>query len=160
MRSNKICYFFKSLHNNFNYILINGILCYNLSVAITDTCAWLACNNWWKYLHCGNILKSSNSHKTCVFTWTRKNFLIGYYNGKLKCNEDEHVEYSIEVPYSCVVTDHIVNIVFNEIFGVTSTVILTPRNVTSLLLNMQVLSKLPVVQCVYYSTDGSRANIQ
>ena len=50
-------------------------------------------------------------------------WVLKLVNGKLKCNEDEHVEYSIEVPYSCVVTDHLVNRVFNETFGITSTVI-------------------------------------
>ena len=44
-------------------------------------------------------------------------------NGKLKCREDEHVKYSIEIPHCGVVTDDIVDSVFDETFSVTLTIL-------------------------------------
>ena len=65
-------------------------------------------------------------------------------NGNLKSREDVHIDYFIEIPQCCVVTDGIVDSVFNETFGVTMTVILMPKNDASLNLNKQLLQKIHI----------------
>ena len=80
-------------------------------------------------------------------------WLLKLGNGKLKRKEDEDVDYSIEIPQCCVVTDDIVDIVFNETFNLKTTVILTPKNDASIQLNKQVLQKIPGETRIYYSTD-------
>ena len=118
--------------------------------AIVENC--LKRSPLWSHFKVFKLIENMRAHKDQKeFTeWVLK---LG--NGELKSSvaEDDDAEYSVEIPHSCVVTNDIVNIVFNGTFGATSTVILTPKNDASLILNKQVLSKVPGEQHVYYSTD-------
>ena len=60
----------------------------------------------------------------------------------------------IEIPPKCIVSDNIIDSVFDDpTCDMTKRVILTPKNDASLLLNKQVLDKLPGAQHVYLSVD-------
>lgn len=118
--------------------------------AIVENC--LKRSPLWSHFKVIKLTKNMRAHKD------QKEFsewVLKLGNGELKCSvlEDDDAEYCVEIPYSCVVMNDIVNSVFNDAIDATSAVILTPRNDASLLLNAQVLSKLPGTQHVYYSTD-------
>ena len=118
--------------------------------AIVENC--LKRSPLWSHFKVFKLTENMRAHKDHreFSDWVLK---LG--NGEFKCSvaEDNDAEYSVEIPYSCVVTNDIVNSVFNATFGGTSTIILTPKNDASLILNTQVLSKLPGKLHVYYSTD-------
>ena len=74
-------------------------------------------------------------------------------NGKLNCISDTN-EDSIEIPTNCVVGDNIIDSVFDDLTSdITKRIILTPKNDASLLLNKQVLDRLPGEQRIYLSVD-------
>ncbi|XP_072047483.1 uncharacterized protein [Amphiura filiformis] len=75
-------------------------------------------------------------------------------NGELQSQCEPTKQDTIDIPPQCVITDNIVNSIFptaNEV--ATKQVILTPKNEESLLLNNQVLAKLPGDHRTYYSSD-------
>ena len=74
-------------------------------------------------------------------------------NGKLKYKSDMTTD-SIEIPSKCIVADNIIDNMFDDpVYNMTDRVILTPKNDASLLLNKQVLERLPGDQHVYLSVD-------
>ena len=74
-------------------------------------------------------------------------------NGKLKCKTDTNADL-IEIPPKTVVADNIIDSVFDDPnVNMTKRVILTPKNDASLLLNKQVLDRLPGAQRLYLSVD-------
>ena len=74
-------------------------------------------------------------------------------NGKVKCKTATNAD-SIEIPPKTIVADNIIDSVFDDPnVDMTKRVIVTPKNDASLLLNKQVLDRLPGAQLLYLSVD-------
>ena len=136
------------LGGDFHQVL--PVIPHGAHTAIVENC--LKRSPLWSHFKVIKLAKNMCTHKD------QKEFsewVLKLGNGELKRSvlEDDDAEYCVEIPYSCVVTNDIVNSVFNEAIDATSAVILTPKNDALLLLNAQVLSKLLGAQHVYYSTD-------
>ena len=71
----------------------------------------------------------------------------------MNCISDAN-EDSLEIPTNCVVADNIIDTVFDDLTSdIAKGIILTPKNDASLLLNKQVLDRLPGEQHIYLSVD-------
>jgi hypothetical protein len=84
-------------------------------------------------------------------------WVLAVGNGELELPADEAVTGSIEIPPECnIVSGNIVDAVFPDITdsrAIANTVILTPTNENSLLLNDDVMKKMPGYSKTYLSAD-------
>jgi hypothetical protein len=84
-------------------------------------------------------------------------WLLSLGNGELECEPQQSVPNSIEIPPQCqVVENNIVDAVFTDVSDpkiISSTIILTPTNESSLHLNNLVIKKVPGLSKTYVSAD-------
>ena len=123
------------LGGDFHQVLL--VIPHGSRTVIVENC--LKKSSLWSHFKVFKLKENLRAHKD------QKEFtewVLKLRNGELKLSvaENNDAEYSVENPHSCVVTNDIVNSVFNGTFSATSTVILTSKNDASLILNTQVLS--------------------
>jgi hypothetical protein len=108
----------------------------------------------WHHFQTFRLTKNMRAEEQTDFA----DWVLAVGNGEVECAGENMPPCSVRIPDDCHPADDIVDAVFDDVSdprSLSNTIILTPTNHSSLLLNNQVLEKIEGEETVYFSTDSA-----